>query len=89
MVHKAGCEPFPIAVRGRDRWALCQLIDAGERGCTPIDNPAPRWSAYVHDLRKMGLPIETIHERHTGAYPGTHGRYILKATVRPIGEAKP
>src|SRR5665811_1625975 len=32
---------------GRDAWALDQLIRAGKRGCTPIDNPAPRWSHYV------------------------------------------
>ena len=25
------------------------LIAAGERGCTSIDHPGPRWSDYVHD----------------------------------------
>ena len=32
--------PFTIRVAGRDRWALEQLILAGNKGCTPIDNPA-------------------------------------------------
>ena len=34
-----------IYVRGRDRWALESLIRAGDRGCTAIDHPGPRWSA--------------------------------------------
>jgi len=38
---------------------LPALQAAGERGCTPIDHPGPRWSGYVHDLRKLGLVIET------------------------------
>jgi hypothetical protein len=42
-------------VAGRDAWALSELIKAGEKGCTPVNNPAPRWSAYVHNLRKVGL----------------------------------
>jgi hypothetical protein len=36
-----------LAFDGRAAWALDQLIRTGERGCTPIDNAAPRWSHYV------------------------------------------
>ena len=36
---------------------------AGTAGCTPIDQPAPRWSAYIHKLRRMGVEVETLHER--------------------------
>ncbi|MBV7410326.1 hypothetical protein [Maritimibacter sp. DP1N21-5] len=88
-VHVAGREQSLIAVKGRDRWALTELIRAGDRGCTPIDNPAPRWSAYVHKLREMGVPIETIHEPHGGPFSGTHARYVLRGVVQPLqsGEA--
>ncbi len=36
---------------GREAWALGELVKAGERGCTPIDTPGPRWSDYVFKLR--------------------------------------
>lgn len=70
-----------LKLTGRDAWTLDQLVRCGERGCTPIDNPAPRWSAYVHDLRKEGLRIETITEPHGGTFAGTHARYVLRTTV--------
>lgn len=46
---------FVVGLKGRDAWALAQLIEAGERGCTPIDQPGPRWSGYVHKLRRAGI----------------------------------
>jgi hypothetical protein len=70
-----------VAVRGREAWALRSLMAAGERGCTPIDVPGPRWSAYVHDLRGFGFVIETIRERHGGPFPGEHARYVLRSRV--------
>jgi hypothetical protein len=70
-----------VLLSGRDRWALERLMDAGERGCTPIDEPAPRWSGYVFNLRQMGVEIETIHERHGGPFAGTHARYVLRSRV--------
>lgn len=78
---QASSETF---LRGRDEWALQQLLAAGERGCTPITNPAPRWSSYVHKLRRLGIAIETIHEPHGGPYPGTHARYVLLSVVEPV-----
>lgn len=80
-IHPEGGELFAIEAKGREAWALNRLIEAGPRGCTPIEQPAPRWSAYVHRLRGLGVPIETRHEPHGGAYAGTHGRYILRARV--------
>lgn len=74
-------------VTDRDAWALLQLQIAGQRGVTPIDNPAPRWSAYVHNLRKLGAPIETLHETHGGPFPGTHARYVLRADILIESEA--
>lgn len=74
-------DPFGIVVTGRVRWALNELRNAGLTGCTPIKNPAPRWSAYIHELRGMGVEIETITEPHEGDFPGHHGRYVLRSGV--------
>ncbi|MFA4994176.1 MAG: hypothetical protein WC521_02605 [Bdellovibrionales bacterium] len=70
-----------LLLKGRDAWTLNELVRCGERGCTPIDNPAPRWSAYVHSLRKEGFRIETITEPHGGTFAGTHARYVLRTPV--------
>ena len=71
-----------FAVFGRDAWALSELHGAGQRGCTPIDNPGPRWSAYVHKLKRLhGLSIETLNEAHKGQFAGTHARYVLQSQV--------
>lgn len=70
-----------LEATGRDAWALMALEVAGPRGVTPINNPGPRWSAYVFNLRRMGLVIETEHESHAGAFPGSHARYRLHSMV--------
>jgi winged helix domain-containing protein len=70
--------------RGRDAWALSELIKAGPKGCTPITHPGPRWSAYVHKWRKRGLTIETIHETHGGPFSGHHARYVLRSPVEVL-----
>ena len=80
-----GGEPFTVYLKGRMAWTLDRLAEAGPRGCTPKDEPAPRWSAYVHGLREHGVPIVTVRERHGGAFPGVHGRYRLAARVRRAG----
>jgi hypothetical protein len=72
-----------ITPAGRDAWALGELITAGADGCTPIDNPGPRWSGYVFKLKRIyGLNIETITEMHGGEYAGKHARYVLRSKVR-------
>jgi hypothetical protein len=70
-----------VIATGREAWALAQLIEAGERGCTPINQPAPRWSHYVFLLRRRGLDIETVEERHGGPFKGCHGRYVLRTPM--------
>ena len=96
------CSPLKIRVRigssdgsvvspiGRDAWAFRQLKNADARGCTPIDHPGPRWSAYVYKLRKVGLSIETVTEAHGGPYAGKHVRYVLRSetTVIEDGEVR-
>jgi hypothetical protein len=73
-------------VVGRDAWALQNLLRAGERGCTPIDTPGPRWSHYVLKLRRAGFIIETVDENHGGPFAGTHARYVLRSQVTILRE---
>jgi hypothetical protein len=74
-----------IVKTARKIWALDELMQAGETGCTPIDNPAPRWSGYIYKLkRNHGLSIETINEPHGGPFKGMHGRYILRSIVKAV-----
>ncbi|MCD1644799.1 hypothetical protein [Aurantimonas coralicida] len=75
----------PMIVVGRKAWALERLVAAGNRGCTPIDTPGPRWSDYVHKLRREhGLVIETIDEAHGGTFAGSHARYVLRSNVEVL-----
>jgi len=80
-VHLDNSETKRIEVGGRERWALECLIAAGSKGCTPIDTPGPRWSAYAFSLRQLGVKIETLNEPHGGPFRGTHGRYKLVSRV--------
>lgn len=74
-------EPRSVALVGREAWAMLELLEAGTKGCTPIDNPAPRWSHYVWLLRGHGFRVETIHEDHGGPFSGSHARYLLHDEV--------
>jgi hypothetical protein len=77
--------PCVVYVKGRNAWALRELIDAGATGCTPIERVGPRWSAYVFNLRKAGILVATHYEEHGGDYPGRHARYVLVSRVRLVG----
>jgi hypothetical protein len=89
-VHLSDGTTREVIVQGRDRWALEALIAAGPTGCTPIDHPGPRWSAYAFDLRhEHGLEIETISELHGGDFSGNHARYVLRSQVAFAGEVRP
>src|SRR3954452_17196659 len=70
-----------VTLRGRDAWALLELKAANDNGCTPIDHPGPRWSGYVHKLRKAGIVIETVRETHGGPFAGQHARYVLRSSI--------
>ncbi|CAN1517505.1 hypothetical protein MCEMSEM23_00978 [Rhabdaerophilaceae bacterium] len=76
--------PVIRTFNGRYAWTLARLIEAGPRGITPIERPAPRWSHYVMILRREGLQIETLDEPNSGPFHGMHGRYVLRSTVRII-----
>ncbi|MGJ3231736.1 MAG: winged helix domain-containing protein [Oceanicaulis sp.] len=81
--HESG-RPFKVTATGRELWTLERLAEAGAQGITPRERPAPRWSAYVHGLRRAGVPIDTRDEEHGGDFPGRHGRYILRADLRRV-----
>jgi len=72
---------LPVKLEGRLAWAMDNLHRAGEGGCTPITFPGPRWSGYVHKLRRAGFIIETITENHGGPFSGHHARYVLRSNV--------
>jgi hypothetical protein len=73
-----------LELKGREEWALSHLLASGDRGCTPIDTPGPRWSDYVFKLRRRGIDIETIIEAHEGPYAGHHARYVLRSRVERL-----
>ena len=74
---------------GRVAWALAELAKAGSEGCTPITTPGPRWSDYIYKIKKLGINIETVTERHGGAFAGHHARYVLRSPLQilEVGEA--
>ncbi|MEY9782294.1 winged helix domain-containing protein [Sinorhizobium fredii] len=77
---------LPMTIVGRDAWMLQGLIKAGKAGCTSIDNPAPRISHYIFKLRGFGIAIETVHESHSGPFPGSHARYFLRSDLVVLDE---
>lgn len=84
-VRIGGASQAPeLTIRGRQAWALDQLLSAGDSGCTPLTHPGPRWSDYVFKLRRDGFTVETIDERHGGPYRGSHARYVLRSPVEVI-----
>ncbi|HZH09299.1 MAG TPA: hypothetical protein VEZ24_02900 [Microvirga sp.] len=73
-----------LTLRGREAWALEELLRAGRQGVTPISRPAPRWSDYIKRLRAKGIVIATLSEPHDGPYHGRHGRYVLTSPLTVI-----
>ena len=74
---EGGDAPRTFYLNGRLGWTFYELHTAGKRGVTPVERPAPRWSGYVHDLRGMGIAIDTEMVPHGGTYSGHHARYRL------------
>ena len=74
----------PRTFRGRIAQTLHKLAAAGERGVSSIENVGPRLSHYVFVLRRSGVGVVTIDERHGGAYAGEHGRYRLTVPVQIV-----
>ena len=83
LTVRIGEEPDTIVKQfaGRFAWTLARLVEAGTKGVTPLEYPAPRWSHYVHVLRREGVAIETMEEQYGGSFKGWHGRYVLRSCV--------
>ncbi|MDE3240721.1 MAG: hypothetical protein KGN33_17315 [Paracoccaceae bacterium] len=65
-------------------WALEHLIRAGKRGITTLENPAPRWSAYLHKIKRAGIPFTKVTEKHGGDFEGWHARFFIGEGVRIV-----
>lgn len=66
---------------GRAAETLLLLARRGPEGVVAFDfpgGPAFRLSAYIKQLRDIGLEIVTLREPHDC---GWHGRYVLRSTV--------
>lgn len=86
---RIGDEAAPIKrFRGRFAWTLAALIDAGPKGITTLERPAPRLSHYIFRLRRDGVPIATEEERHAGPFAGSHARYRLSVPVFAVNEIR-
>lgn len=81
FIVRCGESKREYRIGGRQAWALLELVRMGQKGCSYADNPAPRWPAYIHKLRMLGIEIETRKEKHQGPFPGFHARYVLKSQV--------
>jgi Helix-turn-helix domain len=72
-----------FSVTGQTARALQALVAADKGGVTALEVStwALRLGAYVFELRKLGLSIETIREKHN-ELGDWHGRYILQTPVQ-------
>jgi hypothetical protein len=87
IIFEGANGPVRMTIKGRELWALRELIRVGAQGLTSIESPAPRLAAYIFKLRARGLIISTIREQHGGEYPGHHARYVLRTPVAVGGGA--
>jgi hypothetical protein len=65
----------------REAWMLHLLMDRGERGVTTLEVPGVRMSHHVMKIRRKGIVVETVDERHSGPFAGSHGRYVLRSPI--------
>lgn len=73
----------PVTVDGREAQTLALLVTTGPRGFTSGEASPLGWarrtSAYVHKLRRRGLPIATVREKTPDG--ASVARYTLAAPV--------
>jgi hypothetical protein len=78
-------------VEGQEARTLTALHDAGAAGITALEVStwALRLAHYVMKLKKLGLSIDMVREKHAGPVPGWHGRYVLRSPIEVLstGEA--
>jgi hypothetical protein len=81
--------PTPIRVPKRAMFLLDALYKAGAEGITTIEFPGVRVSAAILHLRRAGVNVQTIYEKHSGEFAGRHGRFVLRSRVEPIHDSDP
>ena len=81
--------PIPIKVPKRAMFLLDALVMAGASGITTIEFPGVRVSAGILHLRRAGVDVQTIYEKHSGEFAGRHGRFVLRSRVEPITDNSP
>ncbi len=73
----------PVTVDGREAQTLALLVTTAPRGFTSGEASPLGWarrtSAYIHKLRRLGLPIATVREKTPDG--ATVARYTLAAPV--------
>jgi hypothetical protein len=71
-------------VEGQEARTLVALHDAGPVGITALEVStwALRTAHYVMKLRRLGLAILMVREKHGGPVPGWHGRYFLRSAIQ-------
>lgn len=77
----------PFVAVGREAETLIGLCEKGPRGLRAYDfkaGPAYRLATYVHDLRRAGLAIRTLREKHE---TGHHGFFVLETPIRIVSVA--
>ena len=83
-IYRHDGEAVFMDLKGREAWALRELLTAGPGGITSLENPAPRLSDYIFKLRKRGIEVATVTEIHGGEFAGTHARYVLRTKVERV-----
>ena len=73
-----------LDLHGRPAFTLHEMLRAGAAGITAMSYPGVRVSHSILLLRKAGISIETVEERHGGAFQGRHGRYVLKTPLTVV-----
>ena len=70
-------------VEGQEARTLAALHDAGSVGITALEVStwALRLAHYVMKLKRHGLAIDMVREKHSGPVPGWHGRYVLRTRI--------
>lgn len=78
-----------LTVKGRDAQTILFLLERGPIGATSGEFSAMGWgrrtSAYVFNLRRRGLEIETQYEEIGDAFVG---RYILRTAIDVLPEGE-
>lgn len=77
-VKQNGTEPAIATVKVGVCRALESRIQVGPRDSAPLMDLALRWAADVCKARRAGVVVEAQTKLQTGAFAGTHDRFILR-----------